>query len=191
MNDLAIQITGDKQVLRMFEELPHYAQERVLKPLMRMGASLAALEERAEAPTQSGLLQTSLGPSTLRTYGGGTLFITTGVRRGFRRAVQATSRGKVRFLGKKKSEENPELPVQDPVKYLHLVIGGRKAIQAMNGKKLYDARTGRFFGPSVAAAAPNPFMDRAFERAKTTVSEKITAEAEERIMAEASALLSK
>jgi hypothetical protein len=178
-------ITGDREVLRMFEELPAVAQQRVLKPLLREGAALMAVEERAEAPRQAGLLQTAIGVSTLKSYPSGVLFIATGVRRGFKRAVQATSRGRLRFLGKRKTEDYPELPVQDPTKYLHLVTGGRKAISAMNKKVLYDRRTDKFFGKSVAAAAPNPFMDRAYQRGRAAAVAKITGEAPDRIADEA------
>jgi hypothetical protein len=189
MGEFKMQLTGDKELLRLFEELPAAAQNRVLKPLLRSAGAQIALLERGEAPTQSGLLKTSLGASTLRSYSS-TLFITAGVRQGFRRAVQGTNyRGgfarKIRYFGKQKSADYPELPVQDPVRYLHLVTGGKKALSATNKKVLFDARTGKFFGRSVAAQAPNDFIERAFGEAKAVVADRIASEAADKILAEA------
>jgi hypothetical protein len=195
MGEFKMQLTGDKELLRLFEELPAAAQNRVLKPLLRSAGAQIALLERGEAPTQSGLLKTSLGASTLRSYSS-TLFITAGVRQGFRRAVQGTNyRGgfarKVRYFGKQKSADYPELPVQDPVRYLHLVTGGRKALSATNKKVLFDARTGKFFGKSVQKQDANPFIERAFDEAKNTVVDQITSEGSEKILAEAKSFLLK
>jgi hypothetical protein len=177
-------ITGDRQLLRVFEELPARAQERVAKPLLREAAARVALVERDAAPAASGLLRMAIGVSTLKSYASGTLFIATGVRRGFRRAVQATSRGKLRFFSKRKTADSPDQPVQNPTKYLHLVTGGRRALEAVNRKVMYDPRTGRFFGKSVRAAAPNPFMSRAFESAKSVAVNLITSRAPDLIDAE-------
>jgi len=193
MGDFKMEMIGDENVRRMFQELPKAAQNRVLKPLVRQGGSMIAEEEKEEAPAVTGLMKLALGTSPLRTYNS-SLLIAVGVRRGFRRAVQGSMyRGgwarKTRYLGKKKTEATPELPVQNPVRYLHLVIGGRKAISVINKKVLYDARSGKFFGQQVAEQAANPFIDRAFDRAKVAVAETLTTQVEDRIMAEAQTLL--
>jgi len=183
-----MQITGDRRVLRMFAQLPAAAQKRVLRPLVREGGARIAAEERAGAPRQSGLLQAAIGTSPLRVYRSGVLFITAGVRRGYRRRIETSMRGRLRYLSKRKSAANVELPVQNPAKYLHLVTGGRKAIHAAGKKVLYDVRTDRFLGRSVAAAPADPFVEEAFRRAETVVS-AITSEATERILTEASSFL--
>lgn len=185
-----MKLSGDREVLRMFEGLPAAAQDRVMKPLVREGGAMLASAEKAEAPSQSGLMKTAIGVSSLKTYASGAvLFITAGVRRGYRRAMQATSRGKLRYFGKQRPAEKPDLPVQDPAKYLHLVTGGRKAIHAMSGKVLFDRRTNRFLGKSVAAAKANPFVSRAFDAAKEMAVDHITTNAATRITAEAAKLL--
>jgi hypothetical protein len=189
MPDFKIYLTGDAVVQRMFMELPQNAQERVVRPLVEKASKTIAELIRSEAPQQSGLLRAAIGASSLRKYGGGTLFVAAGVRRGFRRAVAEKARGGLKFMSQKATEANPGSPVQNPTKYLHLVIGGRKAISARNRRVLYDARTGRFFGRQVAAVQPNPFMDRAFVKAQQDVSQQFIAEAEGRIVAEAQALL--
>jgi hypothetical protein len=194
VNDFSMAITGDKKLVQMFHELPARAQERVLKPLIQKGAALTAAMMRGEAPTMSGLMQLAVGPSKLRTYHGLTILVAVGVRRGYRRAVQGTRyRGgwarRTRYLSKAKSVANPELPIQDPAKYLSIVTRGRKALTATKGKVLADVRTGRIFGKSVAAASPNPFVDRTFNAAKTTVGNQIASEAADRILAEAESIL--
>lgn len=193
MGDFRMEMIGDENVRRMFEELPKAAQDRVLKPLIRQGSAMIAAEEKAEAPTVTGLLKLALGTSPLRTYST-SLLVAVGVRRGFRRAVQGTNyRGgwasKTRYMSKKRTEENPTVPVQDPSKYLHLVIGGRKAISATKAKVLYDLRTGKFFGQHVAEQSPNDFIERAFERSQATVVQSLSSQIETAVLAEAKAIL--
>lgn len=191
MPDLSFAITGDKALLRMCEELPAAAQNRVLRPLMREAAAGVVAAIEAESPRQSGLLAKAVGASSLKSYSSGTFFITAGVRRGFKRRIARTQRGGLRVLGKKASAERTELPAQDPTKYLHIVTKGRKAIEAINRKVLYDPRTDTLFGRRVAKAEPNPFVSRAFDGAKEAVTARITATAEDRILAEARSLLTK
>lgn len=189
MIDCSLALTGDKELLRMFQELPGAAQNRVLKPLVREAGKQLGQAVKSEAPRQSGLLQLAVGSSPLRSYKSGTLFITAGVRRGFKRKVARRRDGGLKYLGKKASAAKADLPTQDPAKYLHLVTKGRKAVEAINRKVLYDARTGRFFGKSVAAVQANPFVSRAFDNSKEAVTAELCAKAEDRVLAEASALL--
>lgn len=187
MNETRVSITGDAAIQRMLLELPKSVQERVLKPLLEQGSKILTEAEKNAAPMESGLMKLAIGSSKLRTYGG-TIFITTGVRRGFRRAVTATQHGKLRVRSKAYTQANPQEAVRDPVKYLHLVTGGRKAITAVKSKILYSAVTNRFFGKTVAAARPNPFMETAFDAAKGQVTETILSQVPERIEAEAQKL---
>jgi len=186
MREFTINFTGDLDVLRRLEALPARAQQRVLKPLMREGARQIAAAAKSEAPARTGLLATSLGPSKLRTYSGTQLFVAVGVRRGFRRAIHRTARGTLRYRSKKATAAaGPDAQIANPVKYLHLVTGGRKAVAAAARKSLYSAMEGRFFGRSVAAAAPNPFMTRMFDSVAGSVVANITARAAVLIEAEA------
>jgi hypothetical protein len=185
MNDIRAYMTGNAAVQRMFMDLPKAVQDRVVKPLIQQGSKILDSAVKAAAPVESGLMKLAIGSSKLKTYGGGTIFITTGVRRGFRRAVTATKSGKLRVRSKPFTESNPGETVRDPVKYLHIVTGGRKAITATKTKLLYSAATNRFFGKSVAAAKPNPFVEKAFDAAKGQVAETILGQAPARIEAEA------
>jgi hypothetical protein len=187
MSEITMTLSGDREVVRMFEELPTRAQKHVLTPLLKMGSKMLSHAEKSEAPHASGLLGLAIGASKLRTYES-TIFITAGVRRGFRRAVTRKARGGVKRLGKAKTAASPDLPAQDPVRYAHLVSGGRKAVSVVRSKVLYDPRSGKFFGRHVKGVAPNPFVDRAFDRTKTSVLEMIVHEAPDRICAEASKL---
>jgi hypothetical protein len=184
VNEMHVSITGDAAIQRMFLELPKTAQDRVLKPLIVQGSKIFDAAVKSAAPVESGLMKLAIGSSKLKTYGS-TIFITTGVRRGFRRAVTASRQGKLRARSKSYTAANPSEVVRDPVKYLHLVTGGRKAITAVKSKLLYSAATNKFFGKSVAAAKPNPFVDRAFDAAKEQVAQTILSQAPPRIEAEA------
>jgi hypothetical protein len=188
MSEMRVSMTGDAAAQRMFLELPKTAQDRVLKPLVVQGSKILDAAVKAEAPVESGLMKLAVGSSKLKTYGGSTIFITTGVRRGFRRAVTATKTGKLHVRSKSFTESNPNEAVRDPVKYLHLVSGGRKAVTATKSKLLYSAATNKFFGKSVAAANPNPFVERAFDAAKEQVTQTILSQAPARIEAEAQKL---
>jgi phage gpG-like protein len=86
------------------------------------------------------------------------------------------------------TEANPSETVRDPVKYLPIVTGGRKAITAKVSKILYSAATNRFFGKSVAAAKPNPFFERAFDSSKEEVAGTILQKAPGMIESEAQKL---
>ena len=188
MNEIRAYMTGDVVVQRMFMDLPKAVQDRVVKPLITRGSKILDDAVKAAAPQESGLLKLAIGSSKLKTYSGGTIFITTGVRRGFRRAVTSTRGGKLRVRGKSYTEANPREAVRDPVKYLHIVTGGRKALTATSSKVLYSAATNKFFGKSVAAAKPNPFMERAFDAAKEQVAETVIGQAPAMIEAEAQKL---
>jgi len=180
---------------RMFRELPARAQMRVLRPAMERAAKIVAASETGEAPKETGLLGQSIGVSTTRTYGtsGGSskIFIAVGVRRGFRRAVVATKRGRVRHLGKAASEAAEaagDAQMRNPTKYLHLVTRGRKAIVASRRKILVSSVSGRFLGKSVAAVPPNPFIQRAFDASAEQAASAVLAAGVAGIEAEASSL---
>jgi hypothetical protein len=190
MNDFSLKLTGDKAVERIFVELPGAVQDRVLKSMLNLGARKLAQAEKGEAPSDAGLLKLALGASSLKVYGSGgdkVLFIATGVRRGFRRAVTPRRGGGSRRQSKAFTEIASQEQIRNPAKYLHLVTGGRKAVVA-SGRALYSAQSDKFFGKSVAAAKPNPFMDRALHDSGPGIVTEITGEAERGILAEAEKL---
>jgi hypothetical protein len=156
-----VNLTGTPAVQKMFSDLPAATQTRVLKPLVKRAGTMLAPALKAAAPRGSGLLAASMGVSTLKTYRSSTVFLAVGARRGFRRAVSVSVRGKKRFLSSKKSEAST-LPVQNPAKYLHLVTGGRKAVAASRTSILYSAIAKRAFGRTAAAVPANPFVARTF-----------------------------
>jgi len=181
-------ICDDSQVRRLFEQLSAAAQERVLKPLMVQCAKLLADAMRGQAPAESGLLRKAIGASTVKRYPS-VLLVTAEVRRGFRRAVTASRTGRLRIRSRAYGKANPEsAKFRSPRKYVHLVVGGRKAVSIRSAKVLYSAYTGKFFGRSVVAAAPDPFVDRAFAAAQAQVLAHVKSEAPQRIAAEADRL---
>jgi hypothetical protein len=190
MDDFSCKLSGDRAVLRMFEELPAAAQDRVIKPLLNLGARKLAQAEKSEAPDDSGLMKLAIGASSLKVYGSGggkLLFITTGVRRGYRRAVTPGRGGRPRRQSKGFTEIAEQALMRNPVKYLHLVTGGRRAIHA-SGKILYSPQSGKFFGKSAAATEANPFIQRAGQQSASSVVSEIGNAAEQGIVAEAEKL---
>ena len=152
-------------VQRAFAELPERCQERVLKPLLEKAARLVAAAERSEAPKETGLLGASLGASATRTYrhgeGSSKIFIAVGVRRGFRRTVAMAARGKRLKFARGSRPQRGDEGVRNPSLYLHLVTGGRKALQAGRGTIFHSAND-RYF-TRAAGVTPDPFMSRAFD----------------------------
>ena len=170
------------------------AYHRIEKALVLRAAKICAAAEREEAPHGSGLLARAVGTSGLRTYAG-RLFVTSGVRWGFRRAVQpvahaAAKKGRPRALSKKATAAGAGTAFMDPARYGGTVQAGRDPIAAKNKKVLYSAASDRFFGQSVAAAAPDPFILRAFSRAKQEVPAMAAAEAPALVAAEVARLAS-
>jgi hypothetical protein len=180
-----LQIFGTAEVAAMFGRLSVAAQSRVLKPIMVSASGQIAEALRGAAPEESGLLKRAMGSSVLKTYGE-TLFITAGVRRGFRRAVSLARTGRWRIRGKKATGSAGGETIRDPAKYLHLVTGGRKAVEAINARVLYSAQSNTFFGRRAKAVAPRPFVQQTFGSVASAVSARICQEAAGRIVEEAS-----
>jgi len=180
-----IRIFGTEEVIAAFERLSHGAQNRVLKPIMTSASNQIAEALRGEAPEESGLLKRAMGSSPLRTYATA-LFITAGVRRGFRRSVSLARTGRWRIRGKKATESAGGEMIRNPAKYLHLVTGGRKAVSATNARVLYSAQINTFFGRHAKKVDPNPFVQRTFASVASTVCTRICQEAAGRIVEESS-----
>ena len=110
-------------------------------------------------------MEQAIGAGTLRTYrtaGSTRLYVAAGVRWGFRRSVTVTPRGKLK-VDRASRPDAGDAGSRDPAKYLWLVTHGRKAVAAKDRKILYDGFSQRFLGRSVAAAEPNPFIERTYE----------------------------
>jgi hypothetical protein len=165
-------LSGDRELLHMFAELPRRVQTRVLKPLLGDASQILVAAEQAEAPRLTGLLAEALGAGKFWQKHG-TMLIATGARHGFLRQVRAPG---ARF-------SRP----QDPAKYMHLVSGGRKALTADRGKAL-DLWDRGVFRTAVKKQEPNPFMDRAMNRAAEQVASQITSRAPALIEAEAATI---
>ena len=167
MHEVQIKLVGDEAVMRMLNDLPQTAQMQVLRPAMRQAMTSITSALRSEAPMETGLLKRAMGATPVKTYRN-VLFATAGARRGFERAVEPGKKGGVRLV-----RPSPHFLIRgmyrDPTKYLHIVEGGRKAVSAINVKSLYSAQSGRFFGKSVAAARPQPFVEKTFDRVANSV----------------------
>lgn len=173
---------------RMFSELPRSVQSRIMARRMRAASGILDSALKAEAPKDTGLLRQAIGSTTVKQYGY-TLFLASGVRRGFRKVVSPKRRGRGTVIKRGVSAESADAGmVRNPTKYLHLIVGGRKAIHATKAKVLYSRQSDTFFGKSVQKTTPDDFVTRAFDSAKSQVIASVEAGIAEEIETEASRL---
>ena len=162
-------------VQRRLEDLKREILKKIMAPAVERATKRLAEMEKQSAPDRSGLLRQALGATKGKTYLEKlTAWSAVGPRRGYGRILLArmTTKGvRVRRTSKKFTEENTLSTYANPVKYAHLVRGGRKAIVALGKKALYDKFTGRFFGHSVKAAAPHDFAASAIAQAPSAAQE--------------------
>jgi len=183
--DYAVTISGDQHVADLFARLPDAVQNRLLRPMLAGAARQLAEELRSAAPAETGLLKQALGASAVKTYRS-VLFVTSGVRRGFRRAVSLGPRsGKWRIRGAKATASADKATVRNPAKYLHLVTGGRTAVEARAGSVLYSAQSGIVFGRRAKEVTGRPFIQQTFASAAPRVATAVCREAALRIEDEA------
>lgn len=160
-------LIGGAALEKVAMELPQVLLA-ALEPVLREISKMVAAEAKARVRSKSGLLVASIGTSPVRRYrnsGSRTIYIAVGPRRGFRRVVTQAKRGGIKKLGKGRSAAIEAAAggwkaagIQNPVKYAHLVEGGRGPSVARPGGILYSHSLRRGFGTSVAAAPPHPFM---------------------------------
>jgi hypothetical protein len=157
------QAAGDQELIARLSALSYRLQIEALTPAVREIGDRVAADASSRAPVEIGLLAESIGRSAVKKYKGerrGLIYIAVGPRRGFRRAIVRGPRGRRRLLGEKATAalpEDPEASFRDPVRYAHLVEGGRQAVRAKPGHVLYSQGAGRFFASAKAAAA-KPFI---------------------------------
>lgn len=165
----SIFMTGDKEVRVAFDRLEGAAQSRISRDVVKAGAAVVAVAEKAAAPHDSGLMDRAIGRSALRPYEK-VIFQTVGVRRGFLRAVTHNSGGRLKVRSKKFTATAAEETLRDPAYYINVVTSGRKTVVAgtrtPSAKGLFDSRSGRFFGKTARSVPPNPFISQAFAQAQ-------------------------
>ena len=158
---------GDGKIQSAFLELPARAQKAVIEPLMTWAAATAADIEKGEAPRATGLLALAIGASPLRK--GGSLFITAGVRWGFRRAITRRRNGRRRYLGPVASALATLNFMADPARYVGVLIAGQHSRREVPG---------------------DPFMNRAAEIATRTIGQSLSDMAAAGVLREAEKLIS-
>jgi hypothetical protein len=175
--------------MRALERFQSQILKEVIKPgLEKASKQLAAIEQSSVARDRTGLLRRSIGSTAVRLYPATFCgWVASGPRHGFGRVIQQTWTRKGRRKKKLKigsraltdlarlgqAAAGPKMLYADPVKYSHLVAGGRKAVfagqkgdKATGKHSLRDSFTGKFFGRSVRAAAPKDFMAPAESQAQ-------------------------
>ncbi len=138
---------------------------------MTKAGRIMAARAKATAPRETGLLALSLASKVVTYAKSNTVVVVTGSRKGFKRAVRKTKRGKLRYakkgaMGKK---------YRNPINYLHLVeLGwqptGRKAkgIPQKMARQMNRAlrKIKRFITFGRRTVQGRHFMKHAFETSK-------------------------
>lgn len=136
---------------------------------MTKAGRIFAARAKAAAPRETGLLKLSLG-SKVATYAkSNSIVVVTGPRKGFKRALTKTKRGKLRYAKKGTSGEK----YRNPVNYAHLVELGFDAVgrRPKPGARYRKAarllrKTARFFGGGPRHVKGTHFLRHGFELGK-------------------------
>ena len=169
---IGVKVAGSSEVIEALRGVKFGVGNRVLKGELRKVASKAnKIAKAGLTTTRTGLLKKSIGVVYRRPNrnnpGGGVYVV--GPRRGFGMVIGQTE-GKakrlIRRLTGKKAPKKPKLSKTivkrfkgrkvDPVKYAHLVEGGREIVSPKSKKALSDGET--VFGRRVRAVRAKPFM---------------------------------
>lgn len=175
-------MTGDKEMLRLFAELPGRVQKKHAAIALMQGAKPILDAARANAPSETGLLKKSIKARRVKKKHKGhpalVIIGPTHMKRAYRRMTSGKSAGKLRGVGKKglakAAARGDAVQWRDPGNYGHLVEKGRIALVAptKRGKKIMVGHEG-IIGRRAKAVPPHPFLRPAFESGKRGALERI------------------
>lgn len=137
---MKIELAGLKETIAKLEGVKQGMQNRVLRPAMNEALTPIVQAVKAEMPSSSGLAKRSIKKKVVTTKAGKVV-------------------GLVGATGKKAQQvtrPDGSTVYEDPSKILHLIEGGRKAVQARGGagkSVLSSGKGGKVYGTTVRAAA--------------------------------------
>lgn len=179
----SIKIAGGNDVANAIKGIKAGVANRVLKSAVGKVARKAQKTAKSRIKAKRlGLLSKAIG-YLYRTYKKGTVWVyVIGPRKGFRQRVDAmpqrAQKKLIRLLGKRKRRKLTDAQVRilvaksvDPVKYAHLVEGGRKAVRPTRKKILSDRIN--TYGKRARAVAPSPFMKPAADQIRASGAEVV------------------
>jgi hypothetical protein len=189
---VTVGLAGQRGVVDAFDGVKTVVKTKVLKGACRKQAGKAAkVGKSALSRKRTGQLHKSIA-YIYRTYRRGNVWLyVVGPRKGFRVRVsdltRAGQRAALRRIGRKKGRRRVKLTEAqslkflqsyvDPVKYAHLVEGGRKAVRPKEKKVLSGGGAGSgttgmtIYGKKARAVQPRPFMGPAAQSAATSADE--------------------
>lgn len=181
---VAAKLEGLGPALGRLEKLRRGARGKILRKALNEGTKPVLSSAKGLAPRESGQLRKSLGKKVKVYRESGAAVGLVGPRSGFKRQVTVEKRKVSAVIGGKRTTRRIGAVVyRNPVRYAHLVELGRKAVSVKNKKALVSAG-GTFYGRTVAAALPRPFLGRAWARSVGTASEKVRSTLEREIARE-------
>lgn len=163
---------------------------------LNKGLGILKTEAVKRVPTETKLLQKAIGVKAGTTKDGNKVYGLVGPRRGRKRAVSLTAKGKVKFLGKKGmakvTDAGGTLDFRNPSRYAHLVHGGTKAHAITTKNKGVLASKTAIFGKSVTVKAKaQPFLAQAVSAQGPAATGAIIGKLKEGVAIEAAKALAK
>jgi hypothetical protein len=179
MQTVSLKLTGQEKMFATLEALPKAVELRILRNAMRKALKPMEAGARGGVPRFSGLLERSIGVGRPKWYAhSGVMYLAVGPRSGFKKSVgyvEGSRGGRYKVLRSAKQKATAkDQRIQNPIKYAHLVEGGRRAVAA-TGKALYFYGMG-LFRPRAASVAGRHFMARAWASASSAALSIMQAE---------------
>lgn len=148
---IQVQVAGLRPLLRKLDDLKRGARNRILRPAIAKAARIIVKQAKRNAPKDSGALRRSLTSVIRIGRKSGQIYAVIGPETGERKDRQG-SRSKTRFGKWLAGQGIPNRPAN----YAHLVEFGRASVSVQSKKVL--ASDGVFYGRSVRASEPRPFL---------------------------------
>lgn len=114
MNNTSIKLVGMDVLLARLKALPKKVANKGARRAVQAGSKPILDSEKADVPTDTGLLKKSLGRKVGQKAGNA--FAVVGPRKGF---AEATKTGRIRFRSRKKGAPKPK-GAKEPTRYAHL-----------------------------------------------------------------------
>lgn len=129
-----------------------------------VAAQMVTKAIKAETPERTKSLKRAQGYKVKANKQKTGYYAVAGTRRDKKGTVVGGS-GKRKAKFRRKVKHRGREMIVDPVKYDHLVTGGRRSVRTVKKKVLSDGATA--FGRTARAVAPNPYKQRAWDATKT------------------------
>jgi len=158
-------------VQRALRLLSGTTRGKIVRKSVTQGGQIMSRHLKGISPTETGLMRKAIGHKIVvyRLSSIGVAII--GPRRGFKRDVKVSM-----GTGRKK---RTSMELRDPVKYFHLVAGGRKEVRPVSAKVMASAL--HIWGTRAKAVAGKDLLNKTWMATKTQVQQRVVAVTQEEL----------